>query len=126
MRFPRDPMIAGIVVVVCTTILAVFARWERIVKVKQKKTPTNTHTKPHAHTHTHTCPWECSPRVFRLDTPPVLSVTSLLFLLLPKPIPARPPLLSSPLLSSPHSTPTPPLLPPSPLSKFFVFFFSPL
>ncbi|XP_031428619.2 transmembrane and immunoglobulin domain-containing protein 1, partial [Clupea harengus] len=32
MRFPRDPMIAGIVVVVCTTILAVFARWERIVK----------------------------------------------------------------------------------------------
>ncbi|XP_062392510.1 transmembrane and immunoglobulin domain-containing protein 1-like [Sardina pilchardus] len=31
-KFPRDPMIAGIVVVVCTAILALLARWERIAK----------------------------------------------------------------------------------------------
>ncbi|XP_076131051.1 transmembrane and immunoglobulin domain-containing protein 1 [Alosa pseudoharengus] len=31
-KFPRDPMIAGIVVIACTVVLAVLARWEKIVK----------------------------------------------------------------------------------------------
>ncbi|XP_063048647.1 transmembrane and immunoglobulin domain-containing protein 1-like, partial [Engraulis encrasicolus] len=32
MKFPRDAMIAGIVVVVCTAMLALLSRWDRIFK----------------------------------------------------------------------------------------------
>lgn len=33
MKFPMMPMIAGLVVVVLTTLLAVVSRWKKIIKV---------------------------------------------------------------------------------------------